>query len=394
MGRDLKVLVIAPFYEVFVKGLVDAMARHVEEVNVLVHHNYLSEISRLPLPVPSFSHVRRFTRRNLVNLTNTPENVRVHVESLLYLVPDGRNRRLGGVLSRRYGKLIEEREIEFDIIHAHIEWPYGYAGLKLAEKFGKPLVVTSHSDVQTIERNMKSPLRPAIEEVWRKADAVIRVNRFDMELIRRHNPHVYYIPNGYDPRRLQFMEKDAAREHLGIPLDKRLIFSFSYLYGRKGYQYLIEVMRAIVKEQPETLCIIGGEGPMKKRLQRMVDDYGLEGHVKLIGFIPDEELKYWMNAADIFVLPSLSEGNPTVMFEALGVGLPFIGTNIAGIPDIITSEEYGLLCPPADIECLKEKILIGLRKRWNREKIREYARRFTWDNIARETLQLYERVIR
>lgn len=84
-----------------------------------------------------------------------------------------------------------------------------------------------------------------------------------------------------------------------------------------------------------------------------------------------------MNACDLFVLPSLSEGNPTVMFECLGCGKPFIGTKVGGIPEIIVSDDYGLLCEPANSEDLAEKILIALDKEWDEEKIRNYAKQFT-----------------
>ena len=89
----------------------------------------------------------------------------------------------------------------------------------------------------------------------------------------------------------------------------------------------------------------------------------------------------------------MSEGNPTVMFEALGVGLPFIGTKVGGIPEIITSEDYGLLCEPANPEDLAEKILIALEKKWDKEKIRKYAQQFTWDNIVKQALKAYIKVL-
>ena len=73
----------------------------------------------------------------------------------------------------------------------------------------------------------------------------------------------------------------------------------------------------------------------------------------------------------------MGEGNPTVMFECLGCGKPFIGTKVGGIPEIIVSDDYGLLCEPANSEDLAEKILIALDKEWDEEKIRNYAKQFT-----------------
>ena len=101
-----------------------------------------------------------------------------------------------------------------------------------------------------------------------------------------------------------------------------------------------------------------------------------------------------MNVADLFVLSSFSEGNPTVMFEALGCGLPFIGTKVGGVPEIITSEDYGIIVPPGDVEALAKAIERGLKKRWNKKKIVGYAQQFTGENIAKQIIKLYKSVMK
>lgn len=100
-----------------------------------------------------------------------------------------------------------------------------------------------------------------------------------------------------------------------------------------------------------------------------------------------------MNAADLFVLPSLNEGNPTVMFEALGCGKPFIGTKVGGVPEVITSNEYGLLVEPADPGGLAEKLFIALDRDWDNEKIALYAQQYSWANIADRIVQIYNDVL-
>jgi len=124
-----------------------------------------------------------------------------------------------------------------------------------------------------------------------------------------------------------------------------------------------------------------------------VRSLNLGSYFHFTGAGPHGEISLWMNAADLFVLPSLSEGNPTVMFEALGVGLPFVGPAVGGVPEIITTEEYGLLCPPRDPECLSEKILIALKKEWNPEKLKKCVEQFTWESIVRQIDRLYRRII-
>jgi glycosyltransferase involved in cell wall biosynthesis len=81
------------------------------------------------------------------------------------------------------------------------------------------------------------------------------------------------------------------------------------------------------------------------------------------------------------------------MFECLGCGKPFIGTTVGGEPEIITSEDYGLLSEPANPKELAEKVLIALDKEWDNENIRNYAEEFTWEDIAKEILKVYTKVL-
>jgi len=99
-----------------------------------------------------------------------------------------------------------------------------------------------------------------------------------------------------------------------------------------------------------------------------------------------------MNAADLFILSSLREGNPTVVVEALGCGLPVIASEVGGIPEVLTSHELGYLCPPKDVECFAQKILEGLERPWDRKSILSYAQRYRWDVIATEYLDVFKRV--
>ncbi|MBE9593771.1 MAG: glycosyltransferase, partial [Proteobacteria bacterium] len=95
---------------------------------------------------------------------------------------------------------------------------------------------------------------------------------------------------------------------------------------------------------------------------------------------------------DVFVLPSLRESFGVVQIEAMACGKPIVATRNGGSEEIITSEDYGLLCGPANPEELAEKILIALDKEWDGEKIRGYAERFRWENIVKEIVKVYKAV--
>jgi glycosyltransferase involved in cell wall biosynthesis len=151
-------------------------------------------------------------------------------------------------------------------------------------------------------------------------------------------------------------------------------------------------MSEIVKHRDDVLCVIVGKGKLENIIQKQINDLNLEKFIKLVGGKSHDEIPLWMNACDLFVLPSLNEGNPTVLVESLGCGKPFVGTKVGGVPEIINSDDYGLLVEPGDSNDLAEKIEIALNKDWDIGKIKEYGNNFTWENIASQIVEVYDSV--
>lgn len=180
----MKLLVISPHYHTFIKDLVEAQSKYFDEINVFVHHNYLSELARY-LPFSYFRHIEKFSKKWLVDLTETPENVKVHVVSSFYFTPDGQNYGLGDKLANLFKKYIEKNNIEFDLIHAHFTWPSGYAAVRLGKKFNVPAVVTAHGyDVYDLPfRNER--WKKLIRHVLSSSDYVITVSNKNLSSIRR-----------------------------------------------------------------------------------------------------------------------------------------------------------------------------------------------------------------
>ena len=391
-SSNMKVLVLAPFYNFFMKGYIDALSKYVKEVNVFVNHNYLAEISRYITIGRYFEYLKKFTKSNLV-VENGIDNLNIYIISSFYVVPDGNNWRLGDKLAKKFELFIKKNDIEFDLIAAHHTYPRGFAGVQLKEKFDVPLILTIHENRDLLLKEFESNNKK-IHSTWKEADALIRVNKKDVSLLKEFNDSVYHIPNGFNPNKMVTMEKKAAREMLNIPPDHKVVFTLGDLSERKGFGHLISAMEKVTRERNKVLCFIGGHGPLKTDLKKQIKNAGLSSCVNLLGFIPDEKIAYWMNAADIFVLPSLSEGNPTVMFECLGIGLPFVGTTVGGVPEVINSENYGLLVKPADSKDLSDKILTALDKEWNRTEIKGYATQFSWENIVKRTVNIYENFVK
>lgn len=387
----MRLLVVAPHYNSFIKGLVDEESRSISEVNVLVHHNILAELSNF-LPFSGYlDWVRRFRRSNLLDLREVPENVGIHVKSTVYL-PSRISRTLGDRLAKIYERMIKRMGIRFDLIHAHFTWPCGYAAVKLGDVFGTPVVVTIHENREWFLEEYRSG-SSKIYYTWREADALIRVNRSDSSLLREFNSRVFSIPNGFSPRRIKAMDVREARERLGLKISSKVIFSLGALIPRKGFQYLIEAMPRVLREYDDALCFIGGIGPYEKELRRIVRKLELESKVKLPGFIPEDELSLWMSSCDVFVLPSLSESFGVVQIEAMACGKPVVATKNGGSEEIIVSEDYGLLCEPGNPDELAEKIVIALSRDWDPGVIRGYALSFSWENVVERVIDVYREVL-
>jgi glycosyltransferase involved in cell wall biosynthesis len=150
----------------------------------------------------------------------------------------------------------------------------------------------------------------------------------------------------------------------------------------------------VTKKRDDIVCNIVGDGELKPSLENLITELNLQHCVTIVGAKPHHEIPVWINAGDVFVLPSLNEGNPTVMFECLGCGKPFIGTRVGGIPETISSDTYGLLSEPGNVQELADTILASLSREWDREAILAYSRQFTWETLTKEILGIYKGVLK
>lgn len=382
---DLDLLVLSDNYTSFAKHQIDRLADRVDSVTVLVRYNRIADVAEY-LPIDRLAAHKASSR---VDRSDQPDNVTVETVPMLYLPIEYHYDRLGRRFHRSVLDAVEPSA--FDLVHAHFTWPCGYAAGRLAEDL--PAVLTVHENEDWLQDLHESD-REGVYDAWRDVDAIVRVNEKDVPLLERFNDRVHSIPNGFSPEEFPTVPRGDARAALGVDEAAEVVFGLGAMKERKRWRDLVDAMVTVDAERDGVACAIAGRGPEKRALRRHVEDRGLDDVVDVLGYVPQGELAHWMNAADVFVLPSEAEGNPTVMFEALGCGTPYVGTNIGGVPEIITSEEYGLLCDPGDVDALAANVVAGLERDWNREAIRAYAEQFTWDAIvARLVDEVYAEVL-
>lgn len=389
-GKNL--LIIARSYKSFVKDSIDTFSQYFSKIDICVGHNPFAEISNL-LPI---NYLRPFTKKNLIDLTHKPDNVNVILAEIIYLPTRKGYLGLGEKHFKVVNRLIQRNNFKkFDLVHSHFVWSSGYAGALLKEKNNVPFIVTAHGyDIYDLPFRDEE-WKKKIEYVLNTADYIITVSNSNLKCINKLDVKtpVKVISNGFNRNLFYPRDSKECRKILKLPPDKKIILTVGNLFEVKGHKYLIEAMREVKNHKKDVFCVIVGNGELKNRLEKQIKKNELDDYIKLAGGEFHYKIPIWMNACDVFVLPSLNEGNPTVMFECLGCGKPFVGTKVGGVPEIMTSEDYGLLTEPANSENLAEKILIALDKEWDYEKISKYAERFTWENIVKEILAVYQHVV-
>jgi glycosyltransferase involved in cell wall biosynthesis len=209
---------------------------------------------------------------------------------------------------------------------------------------------------------------------------------------------VEVLLNGVDLTKFKQLpeKREEMSRKLGIPSDAIVVLTVRRLVYKNGVDTLIEGANIAVKKNLRIVFLVVGKGPDSERVMLRINELGIAANFKLAGFVSDEDLPIYYNAADIFVLPSNSgEGLPLVALEAMACALPVIATDVGGVREILT-EDYGKLVPPNQPELLAKAILdfaavdFSSRKKELRAMMEE---KYSWDRNVERLVEIYEELI-
>jgi len=247
-------------------------------------------------------------------------------------------------------------------------------------------------------------MRKMEKRVLSKALKIFVLSRYSIEQISEihHLPQekLVMIPAGIELDRFRLPEsgKNPVRKELDIGLDKTVFFTVRNLVPRMGIENLIEAFKQSNILREKGLLLIGGEGFLKVSLRDMVKDYGLEGTVKLLGRVSEEDLPRYYQAADFFVLPTRElEGFGLVILEAMACGTPVLGTPIGAIPETVGLFDKNLLFEGIRSENMKTKLEDVINRpekyRFDPQVCRKFVEeRYSWEKMAdafeREVMRL------
>jgi phosphatidylinositol alpha-1,6-mannosyltransferase len=267
------------------------------------------------------------------------------------------------------------------LIHCHWWIPSGISGYLASILTGKPLIITSHgTDVTLLE---KSPAYAGIaSRVYRHARAVTAVSSFlGRSISKLTGISVERITVAPMPFNL-----DKFSSQGGAGREKGYILSAGRLNEQKGMEYLIKAGKVLKDMDYKFKMVLLGDGPLRSRFERLVDELGLERYVELPGAVLHSEIPLYYKKAEIFVLPSVNEGFGVVLVEALASGAPVIGADSGGITDIIKDGDTGLLVKPKDEYSLAQALKKFLDDPHLARETAERGRKYIMDNFSPETI--------
>jgi glycosyltransferase involved in cell wall biosynthesis len=292
------------------------------------------------------------------------------------------------------------------IVHAHGH-PYltSLIAAKLAKRYSKPFVLTQHNtfiEYDSIFDNIERLNDLAVgKETLKEADKIITVSNATKNYVLSLGAKpekIKVLHNGVDLVRFRPLtgKREEMRRKLGISQNSIVVLTVRRLVYKNGIDTLIESANIAVKKNPKIIFLVVGKGPDLNKVQMKINQLGIENNFRFTGFVKDEDLPFYYNAADFFVLPSKSgEGLPLVALEAMACGLPVIATDVGGISEILM-EDYGKLVLPNQPELLAKAILefcsvdLSSRKLELRAVMEE---KYSWDKNVETLIGIYEELI-
>jgi len=242
---------------------------------------------------------------------------------------------------------------DIDIIHCH-GYKSNFYGV-LAGRKGTPIVTTNHNWLIShwrlrMYRQLDSILMRYFDRIIAVSDGI----KTEMQKYAVPEGKIRVIDNGIDMARFHGISSAASvKKELGLGEDITIVGTIGNLGQEKGQKYLLQAARGINQNYKNVKILLVGDGPLQADLMQQAVQLGLSDSIIFTGYRTD--IPRLLSIMDIFVLPSLIEGLPMVLLEAMASKKPIIATNVGAIPKVINNDN-GILVEPKDVAGLQHAI--------------------------------------
>lgn len=309
-----------------------------------------------------------------------------------------------------YSVEIEKKleSMKIDIIHSQHPNLLGAVAWRWSKKKNVPIVFTWHTIYDKYTHY--APIIPQkFSSYWAIRNSVNYANKVDKiiiptesvrEIIKKwgvKNDNIEVVATGVDEDNFRNPQGDRIRELLGIEKNKKIILSISRLTEEKNVIFLVREIIKVLKDNPEIVFVLGGDGYLKDELVKIINESGVGEKVFFAGLLERTEVKDYMKAADVFVYASRSETQGTIITEAMYMGLPIVAVNSSGVGDLIIDGKTGILVSSEENNFSKELLLLlGDEKRMTflgKNAQKEAMNNYTSRACAAKIMGIYQELI-
>ncbi len=302
---------------------------------------------------------------------------------------------LGALLS------LFRRRKQYDILHAHLAFAPALVGAMLARLLGKRAIVKfgtsgTHGEIAISQRKLRGRVRLALLRRWTDMSIVLDKG-MEQELIAAGFPaeRVLRMDNGIDEKPFSDLPRVVAKQDLKVE-GRTVILYTGRLIALKMLPTLLQALYQAVQSCPQLYLLIVGQGPERTALEQQVRQLGLSNHVNFVGNV--QNVRPYLAAADIFVLPSSTEGISNALLEAMAAGLACIASAVGGLPEMLDDGACGILVEPGNVEQLSETLIRLTQdpleiKRLGNAAHERILTRYSFSVVGDEYQKLYARLL-
>ncbi|CAD6492205.1 MAG: Glycosyltransferase Gtf1 [Candidatus Argoarchaeum ethanivorans] len=286
--------------------------------------------------------------------------------------------------------LLKQKEFNPDIIHiVSTGYRFAFGGI-IASKIMKKKTVYTITLIPFKEGRGRLPIfldKFIFSKTVGWSDVIIALSKEMKEILAKevHHKKIVVIPSFFTESYCEEGNKDKAHNSI--------LFVGRLAVAHKGVDFLIKAMNYVVKEIPSAKLNLVGEGPSLNYLKELVSEYGLGNNIIFCGHIDEDQLFEMYFKNEILAMPSLREGMPMVLLEAMSAGLPIVAFDIECIKEALEDGKHGILVKKGEIKELANQIIRLL----NNDELREYysrmslerSKRYSQDEVVRDIEKIY-----
>lgn len=292
-------------------------------------------------------------------------------------------------------KIVPFLRKKYDVIHCHFG-PNGNEMIFLKDIFPEIKFITTFHGYD-ITKFLNENSNGVYKRLFKKGDLFMPISNLWAERLKDlgcAGDKILVHRMGVDTKQIVFRERTVSDDNI-------MVLTVARLVDKKGLRYSITAVAKIIQKYPEVNYYIVGDGYLRKRLEDLINEFGVENKIKLLGAIENSKVRELMQKSHVFLLASVTssdgdqEGIPVSIMEAMASGLPVISTYHSGIPEIVLDGKSGFLVPEKDVDALTEKLeyLIEHSEIW--PEMGKAGRKFVEENfdirkLNKRLVEIYE----